>query len=74
MVDFIRMGLLELWRSRVEYELQNVEFLPTVGFETGTFRFQIDALQLRYEDWCLIARFNQSVLFLNLQQVVDVAK
>ena len=36
MVDFIRMGLLELCGSRVEPELQNVKFLPTVGFEPGT--------------------------------------
>ena len=35
MVDFIRMGLLELCGSRVEPELQNVKFLPTVGFEPG---------------------------------------
>ena len=38
MVDFIRMGLLELCRCRVERELQNVKFLPTVGFEPGTPR------------------------------------
>ena len=30
MVDLIRMGLLELCGSRVERELQNEEFLPTV--------------------------------------------
>ena len=39
MVDFIRMGLLGLCGSRVERELQNVKFLPTVGFEPGTSRF-----------------------------------
>ena len=38
MVDFIRMGLLEMCGSRVERELQNVKFLPTVGFEPGTSR------------------------------------
>ena len=38
MVDFIRMGLLELCGSRVERELQNVKFLPIVGFEPGTSR------------------------------------
>ena len=38
MVDFIRTGLLELCGSRVERELQNVKFLPTVGFEPGTSR------------------------------------
>ena len=38
MVDFICMGLQELCGSRVEPELQNVKFLPTVGFEPGTSR------------------------------------
>ena len=38
MVDFICMVLLELCGSRVERELQNVKFLPTVGFEPGTSR------------------------------------
>ena len=38
MVDFIRMGLLELCRSQVERELQNVKVLPIVGFEPGTSR------------------------------------
>ena len=38
MVDFIRMGVLELCGSRVERELQNIKFLPTVGFEPGTSR------------------------------------
>ena len=38
MVDFIRMGLLELCGSRGDRELQNVKFLPTVGFEPGTYR------------------------------------
>ena len=40
MVDFIRFGLLELCGSRVEPELQNVKFLPIVGFEPGTSRLQ----------------------------------
>ena len=40
MVDFIRMGLLKLWGSLVKRELKNVRFLPTVGFEHGTFRLQ----------------------------------
>ena len=38
MVDFIRMGLLELCGPQVELKLQNVKFLPTVGFEPGTSR------------------------------------
>ena len=40
MVDFIYKDYLELWGSRVERELQNEKFLPTVGFEHGTFRFR----------------------------------
>ena len=38
MVDFICMGLLKLCISRVERELQNIKFLPIVGFEPGTSR------------------------------------
>ena len=38
MVDFIRIGLLELCGSRVEREVQNVKFFLTVGFEPGTSR------------------------------------
>ena len=38
MVDYIRMGLLELCGSRVKRELQNVKFLPTEGFEPRTSR------------------------------------
>ena len=36
MVDFICKGYLELSGARVELELQNEKFLPTVGFEPGT--------------------------------------
>ena len=48
-VDFIRMGLLELYGSRVERQLQNVNFLPTVGFEPGTSRLRSerDTTELR---------------------------
>ena len=61
MVDFIRMGLLELWRSPVERELQNVKFLPTVGFEPVTFRIQIElaTTELRgmmYVEWLKVCR------------------
>ena len=38
MVDFIRMGLQELCGSRVQSELQNVKFLPSVEFEPGNSR------------------------------------
>ena len=38
MVDFIRMGLLELYGLQVQCELQNIKFLPTVRSEPGTSR------------------------------------
>ena len=49
MVDFIRIGLLELWRSRVERELQILKFLPAVGFQPVTFclRSKRNATELR---------------------------
>ena len=40
MVDFICKGYLELLGTRVERELQNETFLPTVGFEPGTLRIR----------------------------------
>ena len=40
MVDFICKGYLELSRTRVERELQNEKFFPTVGFEPGAFRLR----------------------------------
>ena len=36
-VDFICKGYLELIGTRVERELQNEKWLPTVGFEPGIF-------------------------------------
>ena len=39
-VEFIRMGLLELQVSRVERELQYEKFLLTVGFKPDTLRLQ----------------------------------
>ena len=50
MVDFIRIGLLELCVTRVERELQNVKFLPTVGFEPGTSRLLSERAPMSYED------------------------
>ena len=54
MVEFICMGLLDPVRS-ANRELQNEKFLPTVGFEPGTFRLRSDlakscaiTLKLRY--------------------------
>ena len=40
LVDFICKGYLELIGTRVERELQNEKFLPTVEFEPGTFRLR----------------------------------
>ena len=37
MVDFICKGYLQLSGTRVERELQNEKFLPTVGFNPGAF-------------------------------------
>ena len=81
MVDFIRMGLLELWGSRVEHKLQNVRFLSTVGFEPEPSAYEANALPLSYEDWCLksglkFVGFYLSVIFLEiyLENVIDVAK
>ena len=39
-VDFICKGYLELSGTQVDRELQNEKFLPTVGFEPGTFRLR----------------------------------
>ena len=61
MVDFIRSGVLELWGSRVERELQNVKFLPLLGFESGTFRIQSERAttelrRLMYGVWFTVCR------------------
>ena len=66
MVDFICMGLLELWGLRVERKLQNEKFLPTVGFKPGIFR----------EAWCLLYRVSPVLFFKEfyLLHVVDEAK
>ena len=61
MVDFIRIGPLELWGSWVEHELQNVEFLPTVGFEPGTFllrseRATTELRGLMFVEWLNVCR------------------
>ena len=40
MFDFNRMGLLEVRGSRDERKLQNLKFLPTVGFDPVTFHLR----------------------------------
>ena len=37
-VDFISMGLIELWGTQSKRELRNEKLLSTVGFEVTTFR------------------------------------
>ena len=43
MVDFICMGLLEMWAAQTEYILHNEKVLHTLGFKHGTFRLRIPA-------------------------------
>ena len=73
MVDFIRMGLLELWGSRIERELQNVKFLPTVGFQAGAFRFwsehattELRGLSLMPVEWIKVLHLVLPVVFLEI--------
>ena len=45
MVAFICIGLLDLWGAQTEnYKMK--KFLPTVGFEPGTFRYEANALSV----------------------------
>ena len=53
MVDFICMGLLDLWERR---ELQSEKFLSTVGFEPRTFRLQSE----RAKRWAVTSDTYQS--------------
>ena len=80
MVDFICKGYPELSGTRVERELQNEKFLPTVGFEPGTFRLQCEGATtelrgLMSVEWIKV-HLDLTVLFLEiyLQHMVDVAK
>ena len=43
-VDYICKGYLELIGTRVERELQNENFMPTVGFQPGTFRLRSEGV------------------------------
>ena len=76
MIDFICKGYLELSGARVERELQNEKFLPTVGFGPGTSRLgECATTELR--GLMSVERINVhlvlNVLFLenNLQHMVD---
>ena len=62
MVDFICKGYLELSGTRVERELQNENFLPTMGFEPVTFRLRSegDTTELRgrmSDEWINVTWF-----------------
>ena len=37
-VGFICIGFVQLWGRRGKQDLQNENFLPTVGIDPGTFR------------------------------------
>ena len=71
MVDFICMGLLELCRSRVEREFQNVKFLPSVGFEPGTSRLlseraTTELRRLMSTEWIKVQLVFTCAIFRNL--------
>ena len=71
MVDFIRMDSLELCGSRVERELQNVKFLPTVGFEPGTPRLlseraTTELRRLMSTEWIKVQLVFTRAIFRNL--------
>ena len=71
MVDYIRMGLLELCGSRVQRELQNVKFLLTVGFEPGTSRLlseraTTDLRKLVSTEWIKVHLVFTCAIFRNL--------
>ena len=83
MADFICKGYLELSWTRVERELQNEKFLPTVGFEPGAFclrregattELQCTKTDFGREDKSLPG-FNCDIFFyIYLQHMVDIAK
>ena len=79
MVYFTCNGYLELPGARVEPELQNEQFLPTVGFKPGTFRLRSEGATsgqrgLMSMEWIKV-HLVLTVLFLEiyLQHMVDVA-
>ena len=71
MVDFICKGYLELSETRVERELQNEKFLPTIGFEPGTFRLRSESTTtelrgLMSDEWINV-HLVLTVLFLEIR-------
>ena len=70
MVDIICKGYLELSGARVEQELQNKNFLHTVGFEPGAFRLRSEGtttelLGLMSVEWIKV-HLVLTVLFLEI--------
>ena len=80
MVDFIYKGYIELSWSRVEREIQNEKFLPTVGFESGAFRLRSEGVTTELRGLMSVdgikVHLVLNMLFLEiyLWHVVDVAK
>ena len=82
MFDFICQGYPELSGTRVERELQNDKFIPTVGFELGTFRLRMEGattgLRGLMSEECTWIKVHLvlTALFLEiyLQHMLDVAK
>ena len=77
MVDFIRMGVLELCGSRVEHELQNVKFLPRVGFEPVTSRLlseraTTEPRRLMSTDWIKVHLVFTCAIFRNLPVALGI--
>ena len=80
MVDFICKSYLELSGTRVKRELQNEQFLTTVGFEPGTFHLQSEGATTELRglmsfEWRKV-HLVLTVIFLEiyLQHMVDVVK
>ena len=79
MIELICKGFLELSGTRVERELQDEKFLPTVGFEPGNFHLRSEGATSELRGLISVAwiKFHLvlNVLFLEicLQHMVDVA-
>ena len=80
MVDFICKNYLELSGTRVKRELQNEKFLPTLGFEPGTFLLRSEGAttDLRRQisvGWIKVPLVLTVIFLENYQQhMVDVTK
>ena len=57
------MGLLELWGSRVERELQNEKFLPTVRFGPVPSVYEANTVTIALQDMISIEHSKQGLHF-----------